>query len=56
MTAQIHDILVWRGHDYQLVGVDGLMAQGRPDLSAVPSTMYMFESIMSLATAPRYSR
>jgi hypothetical protein len=25
MTAQIHDIIVWRGHDYQLVGVDGLM-------------------------------
>jgi len=23
MTAQVHDIIVWRGHDYQLVGVQG---------------------------------
>jgi hypothetical protein len=22
-TAQVHDIMVWRGHDYQLVGVQG---------------------------------
>jgi hypothetical protein len=22
-TAQVHDIIVWRGHDYQLVGVQG---------------------------------
>lgn len=26
MTAQIHDIIVWRGHHYQLVGVGGSIA------------------------------
>jgi hypothetical protein len=23
MTARVHDIIVWRGHDYQLVGLQG---------------------------------
>jgi hypothetical protein len=33
MTDQVHDTIVWRGQDYQLVGVDGLMvAAGTEDL------------------------
>jgi hypothetical protein len=37
-TAQVHDIIVWRGHVYQLVGVQG---EGFRDLTFAVADKYL---------------